>query len=179
MRNSTALFASLALLGALALVVVGGAGGAEAKKPPKGKPSLSATPVFKLRLKPSQEVPAIKSLRADAVGSVTFDLTRDPTGTITSGEVIFYFNYAFPGSVSVTGLHVHEGAKGVNGPIVVSSGAAAVDSDGVGNLTAVVPGTPSVLQAILDDPRGYYVNLHTSVDPGGALRAQMHKPKKR
>jgi hypothetical protein len=34
------------------------------------------------------------------------------------------------------------------------------------------------LQAILDNPRGYYVNLHTSVNPGGAMRQQMHNPKK-
>ena len=179
MKKSLLLPVSVALLGALALVVAGVAGGAEAKQPPKGKPSLSATPVFKLVLKPSQEVPAIKGLRADAVGSVTFDLTRDSNGAITSGEVIFYFNYAFPGAVSITGLHVHQGAKGTNGPIVVSSGVATADADGVGNVTAVVSSTPAVLQAILDDPRGYYVNLHTSVNAGGALRAQMHNPKKR
>jgi hypothetical protein len=179
MRKSLLVSVSVALLGALALAVAGVAGGAAAKKPPKGKPSLSATPVFKLVLKPSQEAPRIKGLRADAVGSVTFDLTRDSTGAITSGEVIFYFNYAFPGSVSITGLHVHQGAKGANGPIVVDSGVATADADGVGNVTAVVSGTPAVLQAILDNPRGYYVNLHTSVDPGGALRAQLHNPKKR
>lgn len=178
--RKTMLFASLALTGALALAVVGGVGAAPSKKPPTaGKPSRSATPVFKLRLRPSQEVPAIKGLRADAVGSVTFDLTRDAAGTITAGEVIFYFNYAFPSSVSVTGLHIHQGAKGANGPIVVSSGAAAVDPDGVGNVTTVVGAAPAQLQAILDNPRGYYVNLHTAVNPGGALRAQMHNPTKR
>ena len=160
------------LVGVLALVVLGGA---TAKKP-----ALSATPVFKLGLKPSQEVPPIKGLRADAVGSVTFDLTRSASGTITSGEVIFYFNYKFPGSVTITGLHIHQGAKGTNGGIVVDSGVGAfTDSDGEGNVTTVVAGTPATLQAILDNPRGYYVNLHTSVNPGGALREQMHNPKKR
>lgn len=64
------------LVGALALVLIGGA---TAKKP-----ALSATPVFKLNLKPSQEVPPIKGLKADAVGSVTFDLTRNAAGTIVS-----------------------------------------------------------------------------------------------
>jgi len=157
----------------LSLVVIGGA---TAKKP-----ALSATPVFKLGLKPSQEVPPIKGLKANAVGSVTFDLERSSAGTITSGEVIFYFNYAFPGSVNIIGLHIHQGAKGANGPIVVSSGVAAfTDADGEGNITTVVSGTvPATLQAILDNPRGYYVNLHTSVNPGGALREQMHNPKKR
>jgi hypothetical protein len=160
------------VVGILALVAVGGA---SAKKP-----ALSATPVFKLNLKPSQEVPPIKDLKARAKGTVTFDLERSPAGAITSGEVIFSFNYSFPSSVTLTGLHIHQGAKGTNGDIVVNSGLVSVaDADGKGNVTFVALGTPpATLQAILDRPRGYYVNLHTSVNPGGALRAQMHNPKK-
>ena len=161
------------LVGIVALVATGGA---TAKKP-----ALSATPVFKLNLRPSQEVPPIKGLKADAVGSVTFDLERSSAGAITAGEVIFYFNYSFPGAVTISGLHIHQGAKGANGPIVVSSGVVSVaDTDGSGNITTVVTGTsPATLQAILDHPRDYYVNLHTTVNPAGAMREQMHNPKKR
>lgn len=163
------------LVGVLALVAIGGA---SAKKP-----ALSATPVFKLNLKPSQEVPPNKEQKGSAVGSVTFDLTRNPAGTITSGDVIFSFNYSFKDAATVTGLHVHQGAKGANGGIVVGAVLSAndtADTDGVGNLTSVVTGTsPATLQAILDNPRGYYVNLHTSVKTDGALRAQLHNPKKR
>ena len=172
----------LAVLGTAALVVAGVAGGAAAKK---GKPSLSATPVFKLHLKPSQEVPPIKNLKASAAGSVTFDLTRNTSGAITSGEVVFSFNYSFPGAVQVSGLHIHKGDKGANGGIeigaVLSAADSALDQDGHGNVTSVVSGDPAKLQAILDDPRAYYVNLHTSTPAhlGGALRAQMHNPKKR
>jgi hypothetical protein len=162
----------------MALVVIGGA---TAKKP-----AHSATPVFKLNLKPSQEVPPIKGLKADAVGSVTFDLERSG-GAITSGEVIFYFNYKFPDSVTITGLHVHLGAKGaIGGPVIDSginsSAGAIIDADGEGNVTKIVAvtGAPAAtLQLILDNPRNYYVNLYTSVNTGGALREQMHNPKKR
>jgi CHRD domain len=177
--------AALALVGAVALTTIGAAGGAVTKKPStppgaKGKPTLSATPVFKLHLKPSQEVPPIKGLKADAVGSVTFDLERSSAGAITSGEVIFYFNYKFPGSVTITGLHIHQAPKAINGAIVVNSGVASfTDADGEGNVATVVSGTPSTLQAILDKPRDFYVNLHTSVNLGGALREQLHNPKKR
>ncbi len=167
------------LLAVLAVAAVGLAvvGGATAKK----KPALSATPVFKLHLKPSQEVPPIKGLRADGVGSVTFDLERSSTGAITSGEVIFYVNYSFPSAVTINGLHIHQGAKNANGPVVVNSGVVSIaDADGKGNATTVVTGTsPAVLQAILDNPRGYYVNLHTSVNPSGALRHQLSNPQKR
>jgi CHRD domain len=163
-----------ALVAVAALVVVAGA--------PAKKPALSATPVFRLNLKPSQEVPAIKGLKAGANGSVTFDLTRNASGAITAGDVIFSFNYAFSGPATVTGLHIHQAAKGVNGPIVVGAALSAndaADTDGVGNITSVVTGTsPATLQAILDNPRNYYVNLHTSVYPNGAMREQMHNPKK-
>jgi hypothetical protein len=178
--------AALALLGAVSLVVVGAAPATVSKgkpEPPtlRGAPKLSATPVFKLRLKPSQEVPPVTGLRADAAGSVTFDLERSTTGAIISGEVVFYVNYAFPSSVTITGLHVHQGAKGTNGPVVIDSGVTSfTDADGQGNVTTVVTGvSPTTLQAILDSPRGYYVNLHTSANPSGALRDQLHNPRKR
>ena len=176
------LLVTLALVGAVALAAVSTAGGTAAQKG-KGKPSRSATPVFKLLLKPSAEVdPKVTNLKANAVGHVTFDLTRNSSGDITSGEVIFYFNYKFPGSVTISGLHIHQGAKGTNGGIVVDSGTSEpADADGQGNLTKVVSGSPATLQMILDNPRNYYVNLHTTTPPhpGGALRAQMHNPKKR
>ena len=162
----------------VALVVIGAAGGAQAKKP-----ALSSTPVFKLHLKPSQEVPPIKNLKASAVGSVTFDLTRNAAGAITSGEVVFSFNYSFPGPVQVSGLHVHKGAKGVIGPVEIgaalSAADAALDADGHGNVTSVVAGDPADLQAILDDPRAYYVNLHTTTPahPGGACASSCTTPR--
>ena len=76
----TWLFVPALVVGVLALVVTGGA---TAKKP-----ASSSTPVFKLKLKPNQEVPPIEGLKADAAGSVTFDLERSGTGAITSGEVM-------------------------------------------------------------------------------------------
>jgi len=174
----TTLFTTFLLAAAAALVVVAAASG---RGGPGGNNNASkanrnaAVTVFDLRLVPSQEVPRIRGLRADADGLLTLDVTRDTAGAITSGEVIFYFNYDFPGSVTITGLHVHQAKKGVNGPIVVESGVASfTDADGDGNVTTVVTGvSPTLLQAILNKPRDYYVNLHTSVNPGGALRDQL------
>jgi hypothetical protein len=146
----------------------------------KGSPRSSTTPVFKLQLKPSQEVPRITDLRAQARGNVTFDLVRDADGAITEGEVVFYFNYRFPGPVEIVGLHIHDGDKGMNGPVVVNSGVTAfTDPDGNGNITTVVTGVdPALLRAILAHPREYYVNLHTSTHPTGAVRDQLHNPVK-
>jgi len=79
----TMLHATLALVGTVALIAVGAAGGAATKK---GKPKLSATPVFKLHLKPSQEVPPIKHLRAAAFGALPSAPGRRAAGATTPGE---------------------------------------------------------------------------------------------
>jgi hypothetical protein len=178
-RNVMLVTLALAVVSTLALAAVaaGHGGPGNGKGNGKGKKSQqsAAVTVFDLKLEPRQEVPPVTGLRAFARGNVTLDVTRDAAGAITSGEVVFYFNYDFPGSVTITGLHVHQGAKGVNGPIVVDSGVASfTDADGEGNVTTVVSNvTPATLQAILSSPRSYYANLHTSVNPGGALRDQL------
>ncbi len=76
---------------------------------------------------------------------------------------------------------MHQAPKKTNGSIVIDSGVASfTDADGDGNVTAIVTGvSPTLLQAILDKPRDYYVNLHTSVNPGGAMRDQLETSKKK
>jgi hypothetical protein len=176
MRRSV-LLGTLALAAVVILVLVAIAAATGTSR--SGKATSSATPVFKLFLQPRQEVPPL-DLRAFARGNVTFDLTRDSDKMITEGEVVFYFNYRFKGPIQIVGLHIHVGARGVNGPIVVDSGVTPfMDADGKGNITTLVTGVdPALLQAILDNPRGYYVNLHTSVNPSGAMRDQLGFPMK-
>jgi hypothetical protein len=178
MRRTITLVTLVAAVAA-ALVLVASAGGNRGRgnDDDRGKRATkrAAVTVFDLRLEPRREVPRIKGLRADADGDLTLDVTRDSAGAITSGDVVFYFNYDFPSSVTINGLHVHQGKKGTNGPIVVDSGVASfTDADGGGNVTAVVTNaSPATLQAILDKPRDYYVNLHTSVNTNGAMRDQL------
>ena len=164
---------AVAVIAVLAMAAIAGAGKTTSS------PKSSATPVFKLLLTPRQEVPPVTDVRALARGNVTFDLTRS-NGSITEGEVVFYFNYRFRGPVTIVGLHIHVGDRGENGPIVVDSGVTSfTDPDGKGNITTVVTGVdPALLQAILAHPRDYYVNLHTSTHPTGALRDQLHHPMK-
>jgi len=183
MKRTTVLTTFL-LVAAAALVVVAaaaGRGGPGNDNKGKNKRAATAVTVFDLRLEPKQEVPRIQGLRAHADGNLTLDVTRDASGAITSGEAVFYFNYDFPGSVTISGLHVHQAPKKTNGSIVIDSGIASfTDDDGDGNVTAIVTGvSPTLLQAILDKPRDYYVNLHTSVNPTGAMRDQLETSKKR
>ncbi len=132
---------------------------------------------------PTNEVPAIRDLDARGFGALKVSIVRNSAGEVVSGSVNFVVNYAFPGAVTVTGLHIHPGAAGVNGPAIVSSGIAGgapvVDAGGrgtidrTGNVLPTDQAGLAVLAGLTRDPSQYYVNLHTSVYGGGAIRAQL------
>ena len=110
-------------------------------------------------------------------------MVRDLDGKITSGTVTFDVDYRFPGAVTITGLHIHNAAAGVNGAIVIDSGVAAANSiassTGRGNIFRVTDVTSTAgiatLEALLASPGNYYVNLHTTDNPGGVIRGQLEK----
>lgn len=128
----------------------------------------------------SQEVTPSPAPPATAAGFATLrvTVTRDAAGNITTGEVNFMVSFTFPGAITVTGLHIHEEVAGKNGSIVIDTGVSGNNSvafpGGIGmlNLTAVNL-TPAVLQRLVADPAGFYVNLHTTDNPGGAIRGQI------
>ncbi|MGH2428337.1 MAG: CHRD domain-containing protein [Candidatus Limnocylindria bacterium] len=66
--------------------------------------------------------------------------------------------------------HIHVGADGESGRVVVALNIRGFESSHNGcrdNQDA------AVLQAIVDDPDGHYVNLHTEDYPAGAIRGQL------
>jgi CHRD domain len=67
------------------------------------------------------------------------------------------------------GAHIHRGAAGANGPIVVGFRA----PDATGSSSGCVSADRAVMDAILAGPTGYYVNVHTTDFPGGAVRGQL------
>jgi CHRD domain len=68
-----------------------------------------------------------------------------------------------------TGAHIHVGAAGVNGPIVVPLTA----PDASGSAAGCAVTTRALVAAILDNPAGYYANVHTTDFPAGAIRGQL------
>lgn len=138
------------------------------------------TSVFRLVMTPANEVPTITGFNASASATITLHIDRDATGNISSGAVDFDLTYQFPGSVTLTGLHIHNAPAGVSGAVVISSRMPTfTDADGSGSIfrRTEIPSTDAAglraLQGILARPELYYVNLHSSVYPGGAVRAQM------
>jgi hypothetical protein len=77
--------------------------------------------------------------------------------------------------------HIHEGGAGTDGGIVVHFfNAAAPDQPvppGISGVSGCATNQPrATLRDILDNPRGFYVNVHTETFPGGAIRGQLRKP---
>src|SRR5262249_10974283 len=131
-----------------------------------------------LYLSPANEVPPIAGLNATGVFQVTVTVNRDATGAITNGTVRFLGAVSFPGSVIITGFHIHEGVAGATAGVVISTGLSGSNTltlaSGVGILDYTVNvSDAALLGRLLKNPPGFYVNLHTTVNSGGAIRGQL------
>ncbi|MBI3933561.1 MAG: CHRD domain-containing protein [Acidobacteria bacterium] len=138
------------------------------------------TRFFNGNLSPANEVPAVTGVTASGQAIITAVIRRDGGGNIVSGTVYFDIDYNIGQAVTVTGLHIHEGGAVVNGPIRIDtgiSGNATVSAQGQGNIFRVVEvtsgGPLTALIGMVANPGGFYVNLHTTVNPGGLMRDQL------
>lgn len=102
------------------------------------------------------------------------DLDGEGTAHITlnqgQGEVCFELNVSGI-TLPAAAAHIHVGPSTTTGPVVV--GLAAPDADG--HASGCVSADPALIKAIRQNPEGYYVNVHNSDFPGGALRGQLSK----
>lgn len=114
---------------------------------------------------------------ASANALVTFHIRRDDNGDVVSAIADFEVNYELPAVDMATGLHIHEGAAGVNGPVEIDSGLSAsntADLDVSGSLTRQAEVTDlETLEDLLENPSDFYVNLHTPTSPDGLFRGQL------
>jgi hypothetical protein len=85
-----------------------------------------------------------------AKGKVCFDITLSKVGSVSAG-------------------HIHKGAKGKAGGVVVALFGKATKHP-KGCVTGV---KKSVISDIESHPARYYVNVHNSAFPGGAVRGQL------
>ncbi len=78
----------------------------------------------------------------------------------------------FTGIAPATAAHIHQGAAGVDGPVVLTLNAPV--QTGKKYQKSKTCTTNSALGALLaSNPQDYYLNVHTGEFPGGAVRAQL------
>ena len=107
-------------------------------------------------------------------GAEEFPGPGDPDGTGVAritvnpglGKVCFWLNVA--GIDAATAAHIHAGDAGVAGGVV--RGLIAPTS---GSSSGCVAVTRELAKAIIQNPSHYYVNVHNSIYPAGALRGQL------
>jgi hypothetical protein len=109
---------------------------------------------IKVSLTGTEQVPP---LNVPGSGSGAFRVAEDGTisGSVTTKDV------------QGTMAHIHRGAKGANGPVIVP-----LDKNGD---TYTVPAGRKLTQAQIDDLKkgNLYVNVHTNRNKGGEVRAQL------
>jgi len=87
------------------------------------------------------------------------------TGTITGGKLKFTLKFSHL-TGPATAAHIHMGAKGVSGPVVVP-----LCGPCKSTVTGTVAVNASVLSAIKKGKT--YVNVHTAKYPAGEIRGQL------
>ena len=127
----------------------------------------SETAKFTAQLSPTNEVPPVSGPESTASGTVTIELAieRDAGGAVSTAIASFQMQVSnFPLTSTITMAHIHRGAVGVNGLIVVDTGVSTglfPLAAGAGTLSrSAISVTPVTAQEILSNPAAFYFNIH-------------------
>jgi aldose sugar dehydrogenase len=135
--------------------------------------SLSRGRVFEIRR--VRGLGGFPKFTATLTGAAEVPVPGDPDGTgramvwINEDEnrVCFTLNVANI-ALPATLAHIHRGAAGVPGPVVVT-----LIAPTGGASSGCVDATDAIIDEILANPSGFYVNVHNAPFPGGAVRGQL------
>lgn len=172
---------SIGLAAVLALAACGG-GASQASPTPvrtTAAPTTAAptpTPatkvVFTADLKSTEEVPPVANTEASCTGTATVTLDKAANNGVFEAEL-----KGCPATAEPTIMHIHRGAKGANGAVVVNSGLVAGEwklTAGAGKITKnIATIDAALLSEIIASPATFYYNIHTAANGGGVVRAQL------
>ncbi len=121
---------------------------------------IDGTTVFAGELRGSNEVPAVP------IGTVgSFVMTLDANNSLTLEANI-------NGLPNPTAAHIHTGVAGVNGGVLIGFASSAADFVN-GRLSKTLQISSANATALRANPQNFYFNVHTTGNPGGALRGQL------
>lgn len=116
-----------------------------------------------------------KPFSADLSGANEVPVLGDPNGTgravirVNPGQATVCYDITVENVDPILAAHIHIGAVGVAGAIVVHLPLVG------GTISGCEDTTRELALAIMKDPEAYYVNLHNAPFPGGATRGQLKK----
>lgn len=117
-----------------------------------------------------------QALTTGLAGAAEVPGPGDPNGSGTAtirlqaGEGRLCFQLAVTNvTLPTAGAHVHSGAAGIAGPVVVPL----TPPDASGTSVGCVTVDRALVAAILANPAGYYVNVHSGDFTAGAVRGQL------
>ncbi len=116
-------------------------------------------PRFEATLTGAEEVPNPGDTDGSGRAAIAFQADVDVCFTITAANI----------TLPAAAAHIHRGAEGVAGPIVVTLQPPAAN----GRVDGCTTGDRAVLSEIRANPADFYVNVHTSDFPQGAIRGQL------
>lgn len=120
--------------------------------------------VFVADLTPGDEVPGPGD--PDATGRIEF--------TIVEADEWCFDMVVVGLGAAPTEAHVHAGAAGVAGDVVVPLGKpTSTEGDRDIWTDVCVAGDPTLVDQVFPDPAAFYVNVHTSAFPAGAVRGPL------
>ncbi len=97
----------------------------------------------------------------------------DPSGSgyaaaVLNGTTVYYYLWV-KGIAAPTAAHIHSGARGQSGPVVIPFAPSFTDGAASGSVTA----DAATLAQIVAHPENFYFNVHNASFPSGALRGQL------
>jgi len=119
----------------------------------------------------ANEVPPVTT-QASGIADIGIIQTKCPAATTSSTECYNVIGTLSTAGMQATAAHIHQGAAGTNGPVVVTL----ARRPGTDNLWDVPSGTTvprDVYQAWWDGQ--LYVNVHSAANPGGEIRGQLRR----
>ena len=85
----------------------------------------------------------------------------------------------FPSTTSITLSHIHTGDANTAGGVLVSAnvnpGEVVLVNGAVTYSRLSITTTPAIAQSIINNPAGFYFNVHTAANPSGVMRGQLVK----
>lgn len=123
-------------------------------------PAVATTTRMSTGLTGAAEAPGPGAEKGTGSAKLAFDTVK--------GQVCYTLTAS--GTDTPTMAHIHKGAIGTPGPVVVS-----LTAPTNGRAKNCAPVAADVMSAILVTPSDYYVNVHTAAFPKGAMRGQLSR----